>query len=163
MDTTKQMQMTIDRDALTITISRAFDAPRERVWRALTEPALITRWWGGGPGRPTTHVDQHDFRPGGAWRFVERGEDGHEDAFRGEFREIEPRQRVVQTFEYEPWAGHIIVETMTLSEDDGGTLLTVVDQFSNLEDLDGMVQSGMEGGAAKSYRQLAELLATLGD
>ncbi|HOU42167.1 MAG TPA: SRPBCC family protein [Promineifilum sp.] len=162
MDTTQQMQMTIDRDALTITVNRAFDAPRERVWRALTEPALIARWWGGGAGSQTTHVDQFDLRPGGAWRFVERGENG-EDAFRGEFREVTPPQRIVQTFEYEPWAGHILVETMTLSEQAGGTLLTVIEQFSNLEDLDGMVQSGMEDGAAKSYRQLAELLATLGD
>lgn len=163
MDTNKQMQMTIDRDALTIIVTRAFDAPRERVWRALTEPALLARWWGGGAGSQSTHVDRHELRPGGVWRIVERNNDGSEDAFRGEFREIVPPQRIVQTFEYEPWAGHILVETMTLSEQDGGTLLTVVEQFSNLEDLEGMVQTGMESGAAKSYRQLEELLDALGD
>ena len=69
----------------------------------------------------------------------------------------------MQTFEYEPWAGHVIVETMTLSERPGGALLTVVEQFDSLEDLEGMVQSGMEGGADESYLRLARLLHALGN
>lgn len=153
------MYLTIDRDALTTTITRAFAAPRTLVWRAMTEPDLLARWWG--RGHPTT-VTAYDLRPGGAWRFVELAPDGTEHAFRGHFREIEPPHRIVQTFEYEPWAGHILLETMTLTERDDGTLLTAVDQFSTLEDLDGMVQSGMESGASESYRHLEALLREIG-
>jgi uncharacterized protein YndB with AHSA1/START domain len=89
------------------------------------------------------------------------GADGDEHAFRGEFREITPPERIVWTFEYEPLPGHISVETMTLTERDGRTLLTVRDQFASKEDLDGMVDSGMESGARESYERLDEVLAEL--
>jgi len=140
-------------------ITREFDAPRETVFRALTDPTLLPKWWG--PRRYKTVVDTMDVRPGGKWRMRNIAADGGEHAFRGEFREIKAPERVVWTFEYEPLAGHISVETLTLTERDGRTLLTVHDVFSSKEDLDGMVQSGMESGAAESYDRLAELLAEL--
>ena len=142
-----------------ILITREFDAPRETVFRALTDPTLLPKWWG--PRRYKTVVDTMDVRPGGKWRMRNIAADGGEHAFRGEFREIKAPERVVWTFEYEPLAGHISVETLTLTERDGRTLLTVHDVFSSKEDLDGMVQSGMESGAAESYDRLAELLAEL--
>ena len=156
---TKHVRLDIDRPNLTITVARDFDAPQALVWRALTEPALLAQWWGQ-PGSPMG-VDKHDLRPGGEWRFVERDAAGNEYGFRGVFREIEPPQRIVQTFEYEPMAGHMLVETMTLSEGDGRTTLMAVQQFDNIEDLEGMYQSGMEDGTEKSYNQLAALLQTL--
>ena len=139
-------------------ITREFDAPREIVFRAMTDPALLSKWWG--PRRYRTVVDTMDVRPGGKWRMRNIGADG-EHAFRGEFREVTPPERIVWTFEYEPLPGHISVETMTLTERDGRTLLTVHDVFSSKEDLDGMLQSGMESGAAESYDRLDDLIKEL--
>ncbi len=157
MEATSQLQIDIDREKRQITLIREFDAPRALVWRVMTEPALLTRWWGGPQG--TTSVETLDLRPGGAWRFIDHAEDGTHHAFYGEYREIDPPSRVVQTFEYEPWAGHVIVESLTLAERDGRTTMTIVQQYDTLEDLEGMVQSGMETGAAASYDRLDALLA----
>ncbi len=140
-------------------ITREFAAPRDLVFKAMTDPALLARWWG--PRKYETIVDHMDVRPGGTWRMRNRAADGGEHAFRGEFREVVPPERIVWTFEYEPLPGHISVETMTLTERDGRTLLTVRDQFASKEDLDGMVESGMESGARESYERLNELLAEL--
>ena len=139
-------------------ITREFDAPREIVFRAMTDPTLLAKWWG--PRRYRTVVDTMDVRPGGKWRMRNIGADG-EHAFRGEFREVTPPERVVWTFEYEPLPGHISVETMTLTEREGRTLLTVHDVFSSKEDLDGMLQSGMESGMAESYDRLDDLITEL--
>ena len=140
-------------------LTREFDAPRDLVFKAMTDPALMSRWWG--PRQYKTVVDTMDVRPGGKWRMRNIAADGGEHAFRGEYREIVPPERIVQTFEYEPLPGHISVETMTLTERDGRTLLTVRDQFASKEDLDGMVNSGMESGARETYERLDELLAEL--
>jgi uncharacterized protein YndB with AHSA1/START domain len=152
------MQVTIVSDT-DIQITREFDAPRDLVFKALTDPSLYPRWWG--PRKYKTVVDVMDVRPGGKWRMRNIAADGGEHAFRGEFREITPPERVVWTFEYEPLAGHISVETMTLTEHDGRTLLTVRDQFASKEDRDGMLQSGMESGARETYERLDEVLAEL--
>jgi uncharacterized protein YndB with AHSA1/START domain len=141
-----------------IQITRVFDAPRELVFKAVTDPALIPQWWG--PRRMTTIVDYMDVRPGGKWRFINRDTDGTEHAFRGEFREIVPPERVVQTFEWEGLPGHISVDTMTLEEHDGKTLMTARSVFATVEDRDGMYQSGMAEGARETYDRLAELLAS---
>lgn len=142
-----------------ILITRTFHAPRELVFKAMITPELIARWWG--PRGSNTQVDQLDARPGGAWRFLEHSTDGNVYGFRGEFREIVPPERVVQTFEFEGMPGHIIVETMTLTEENGITTLTILDQFDSQEERDGMIASGMESGMNESYDKLDELLAEL--
>ena len=160
MATAQKSEMQVTRLSDTeLQIAREFDAPRDIVFRALTDPTLLPKWWG--PRRYKTVVDTMDVRPGGKWRMRNITADGGEHAFRGEFREVKAPERVVWTFEYEPLAGHVSVETITLTERDGRTLLTVHDVFSSKEDLDGMLQSGMESGAAESYDRLAELLAEL--
>lgn len=153
-----EMKITVLSDT-EIQITREFDAPRALVFKAITDRALLTRWWG--PRKYETIVDKMDVRPGGTWRMRNIAADGGEHAFRGEFREVTSPERIVWTFEYEPLPGHISVETMTLTERDGRTLLTVRDQFASKEDLDGMLQSGMESGARESYERLEELLAEL--
>lgn len=140
-----------------ITMSRTFDAPRHLVWAAMTQPQHIKRWWGRGNELDVTL----DFRPGGSYRYVEHAEDGNDYAFRGEIREIVPEERVVQTFEFEGMPGHIAVETMTLEEQDGKTVVTSTSSFSNKEDRDGMLNSGMQDGAKQSYDALDALLAEL--
>ena len=147
----------INKDALQVTLTRTFDAPRELVYKIITDPKLVPQWWG--PRNLTTVVDKMDVKPGGAWRFIQRDPGGNEYGFNGEYREIVPNERVVQTFEFEPMPGHIIVETMTLTDQNGKTLLTAVSQFASIQDLEGMVASGMEGGANEGYDRLEELLA----
>ena len=142
-----------------ILITREFDAPRDLVFNAMTDPDLIPRWWG--PRGYTTEVDTMDVRPGGKWRFVHRTPDGTAHGFRGEYREVVPPERIVQTFEYEPMAGHIFVETATFTEHDGRTLLTVRSVAPSKEDRDGMIQSGMEKGLVETHDRFAELLAEL--
>ncbi|HEY8825368.1 MAG TPA: SRPBCC family protein [Candidatus Limnocylindria bacterium] len=145
---------------LEILITREFDAPRDIVYKAMTDPKLIPRWWG--PRRSTTSVDKMEVRPGGSWRFVNRSADGSETGFRGQYREVIPGEKIVQTFEWEPMAGHISVETATLSDlPDGRTLLTTRSVFSSKEDRDGMVASGMEGGLRETYDRFDEVLASI--
>jgi len=141
-----------------IVITREFDAPRALVFRAMTDPAAIPLWWG--PARYTTTIDKLDARPGGAWRFVQKGPDG-EFGFRGVFKEIVPPQRVVMTFEWEGLPGHISVNTLVLEERGGRTFMTSTSTFDSREDRDGMVASGMESGARESYDRLDTVLATL--
>ncbi len=136
--------------------TRTFDAQRDLVWKAISDPALIPMWWG--PRKYTTVVDKMDFHPGGKWRFVQHDADGNEFAFRGEYREIVAPERVVDTFEFEPMAGHISVEHMTLTEKNGQTTLTTLSKFDSKADRDGMLQSGMEDGANETMDRLEELL-----
>lgn len=151
--------VSIDYDRLEILFKREFDAPRELVWKIITDPALIPQWWG--PAYLTTKVDKMDVRPGGEWRYVQRTPDGTEYGFNGVYKEIVPPQRLVQTFEFEPMAGHISVETATLSDLPGGrTLWLGVAKYDTLEDLKGMAESGMEAGATEMYNRLDALLAT---
>ena len=142
-----------------MTITREFNAPRALVWKAITDPALVPRWWGR-ENSPAV-VDKMDVRVGGVWRFIGRAPDGSEYAFNGVYREITPPQRLVQTFEYEGAPGHISVETMTLEELGSKTRMTVHSVFDSVEDRDGMVQSGMEEGASETYDRLEALLQEL--
>jgi uncharacterized protein YndB with AHSA1/START domain len=138
-------------------LTRIFDAPRELLFRTMMDPELIPQWWG--PRKYTTAVDKMEPRVGGKYRFVNRAADGGEHWFNGEYKEIVPNERVVQTFEYEPLAGHISVDTMTLEDlGDGRTLMRVRSRFATKEDAEGMLQSGMEEGARETYDRLEEIL-----
>jgi uncharacterized protein YndB with AHSA1/START domain len=143
-----------------IVSERVFDAPRERVFAAFTDPELIPRWWG--PRRMTTTVDEMDVRPGGRWRFVARDPDGREQGFRGIYREVTPPERLVQTFEWDGMPGHVIVDTVTFEDLGGQTKLTTTSLFHTTAERDGMLSSGMETGLGESHDRLAELLAQAG-
>ena len=142
-----------------IHIERVFEAPRDRVFAAFTDPELIPAWWG--PRDTTTVVDQMDVRAGGSWRFVIRNVDGSETGFRGTYREVTPPERIVQTFEWEGMPGHVSVETATFEDLGDRTKVTTVSLFHTPEERDGMLGSGMEGGMNETYARLDELLARL--
>jgi uncharacterized protein YndB with AHSA1/START domain len=142
-----------------IRIERVFDAPRDRVFAAYTDPALIPEWWG--PHDTTTIVDEMDVKTGGRWRFIMRNADGSETAFRGAYREVTPPERIVQTFEWEPMAGHVSVETATFDDLGDRTKVTTVSLFHTPEERDGMLASDMESGMNQTYARLDELLARL--
>ena len=117
-----KLKLVIEPGKHDIVMSREFNAPRELVFRALTDPTLVPRWWG--PKDVTTIVDKMDVQMGGIWRYVQRGTDGSEYGFRGVYHEITPPERLVYTFEWEGMLGHILLETITLEDRDGKTVLT---------------------------------------
>jgi uncharacterized protein YndB with AHSA1/START domain len=142
-----------------IHIERIFNASRDRVWQAMTDPRLIAQWWGRGN---KLVIEKFELERGGHWRFVEHGPEGVH-GFEGRFREVTPPERVVQTFEWDGMPAYVIIETMVLEElGDGRTKLVTTSLFHTTEERDGMLQSGMEGGLNESYAALDRLLARLG-
>ena len=152
------LQVVADPGTQQIVITRSFDAPRELVFKAFTDPDAIRRWWGQRDSE--TVVDQLEARPGGRWRFVQRSQDGSEHGFHGVYHEAAAPERIVYTFEWEGMPGHVLLETVTFEEQDGKTQMTDTSVFQSVADRDGMLQSGMESGAAESFDRLDEYLAT---
>lgn len=148
----------------TILITRSFDAPAALIFRALTEPEQVTRWWGFEDAQ--WEVCEIDLRVGGTWRYVVRqpceSEPDREVAFHGEYRELDPPHRLVSTevFEGVP-EGEAVVST-TLDEVDGVTTMRVLVQHTCKEHRDGHVESGMEVGMQVSYNRIEDLLRDLG-
>jgi len=140
-------------------IERIFDAPRPRVWRAMTEPELVKQWWG--RGNPLT-VERMEVERGGHWRFVEHSDDG-DHGFEGRFREVVPPEKLSMTFEWDGAPGHTVVQTMTLEDlGDNRTRVVSTSMFFTKEDCDAMMSSGMEGGMNESYQALDRVLAAMG-
>lgn len=141
-----------------IRIERIFNASRDRVWKALTDPKLIAQWWGRGN---KLVIERLEVKRGGHWRFIEHADDG-DHGFEGRFAEVTPPERVVQTFEWDGMPGHVALETMTLEDlGDGRTKVVTTSLFHTTQDRDGMLQSGMEGGLNESYAALDRVLATM--
>jgi uncharacterized protein YndB with AHSA1/START domain len=142
-----------------IRIERIFNAPRDRVWRAMTDPQLVAQWWGRGN---KLVIERMEVKRGGHWRFVEHGPDGTH-GFEGRFREVTPPERVVQTFEWDGMPGYVAINTATLEDlGDGRTRLVSTSLFHTTEERDGMLHSGMEGGLSESYAALDRVLAAMG-
>jgi uncharacterized protein YndB with AHSA1/START domain len=143
-----------------ILMTRVFDAPRDLVFKAFTDPKHIPQWWG--PKNLTTVVDKMDLKVGGVWRFVQRDQHGNEFAFHGVYHDIVSPERVVNTFEFEGMPGHVLLETVRFEAlPDGKTRYTASSVFQSVADRDGMVSSGMETGARETLDRFAELLTTL--
>ena len=157
---TNTLKVTLPNDT-TVRLEREFNAPRDLVFEAMSKPEYITQWWG--PRGSTLTKCELDFRVGGTWNFVERGSDGTEHPFKGVYKEIAPPERVTWTFIYDvpPFDQFEAVETVTLTEIEGRTKLSVDSVHGSKEARDGHVQSGMEKGAAETYDRLEELLAKL--
>lgn len=153
-----ETEVVIEPGSQDIVFRRTFEAPREVVFRALTDPQLIPSWWG--PRDYETIVDVMDPRPGGRWRFVHRGPEG-EFGFHGVYHDVVAPERVVQTTEFEPVPGSVGLETATLEEVDGKTTMVAVALFPSVEARDMTVASGMEGGARETYDRLAEVIEGL--
>jgi uncharacterized protein YndB with AHSA1/START domain len=147
----------VDREKLEVTVTRIFDSPRDRVWKAYTDPKLIQLWWG--PRFLKTTVDKMEFRTGGTWRFVHEDPEKKIYGFHGEYREIIEGKLIVSTFIFEPVPDSIVVDTTTFEELSGGrTKVTQVSRFPSKEALDGMVSAGMEKGSTEAGERLKELL-----
>jgi uncharacterized protein YndB with AHSA1/START domain len=164
MTTTTEREPTVKATITTPTdreihIERIFNAPRDQVWKAMTDPKLIAQWWGRGN---KLVIEKFELERGGHWRFVEHGPDGVH-GFEGRFREVTPPERVVQTFEWDGMPGYVIIETGVLKDlGDGRTKFVNTSLFHTTDERDGFLQSGMEGGLNESYAALDRLLAKLG-
>ena len=152
-------QLTADPGIPQITTTREFDAPREIIFRAYTEPDMLVQWLG--PRDLTMTIDHLDNRDGGTWRFIHSDAAGNEFGFHGVFHGTPSVDGIVRTFEFEGFPGHISLETLTLEDRGGKTVVHTNVVFQSLEDRDGMLQSGMEGGYNESMDRLDELVARL--
>jgi uncharacterized protein YndB with AHSA1/START domain len=156
--TRHEAEIIADPNLPTITITREFDAPRDRVFQAHVDPELFVQWIG--PRNTEMRLDHWDARTGGSWRYVAL-RDGEEIAsFFGSFHEVRPNDRIVQTFTYEGAPDGVSLEIMTLEELPGGrTRLTGVSVVDTMELRDIILSSGMEVGVHEGYAKLDELLA----
>ena len=142
-----------------ILITREFDAPKHLVYKAWTTPELVKRWWSGKRGAMT--VAEIDLRVGGAWRYVMEAEGGFEVAFHGEYREVVPNERIVNTEVYEGMPDGEALNTTTFAEADGRTTLTTLVQHTCKEHRDAHINSGMEGGMQESMDLLEQVAVSL--
>jgi uncharacterized protein YndB with AHSA1/START domain len=142
-----------------ILITRDFDAPRHLVWKAWTTPELVKRWWHADRGEVT--IAEIDLRVGGKWRYVSVTKDGFEVAFHGEYREIVPNERLVSTEVYEGFPDAEAVDTLTLTEANGRTTLTILVQHASKEHRDAHIESGMEAGMQDAMDLLERVAVSL--
>jgi uncharacterized protein YndB with AHSA1/START domain len=151
--------ITAEPGAAQIIVTREFDAPRDLVFRAHTDPDLLEQWLG--PRALSMVVERYETRHGGRWRYVHRDAQGREYWFRGVFHGDPSPDAIVQTFEFEGDPGHVMLVTTTLEPRGGRTLMRSVSSFGSVEDRDAMVASDMETGARDSGERLDELLSEL--
>jgi uncharacterized protein YndB with AHSA1/START domain len=142
-----------------VLVTSFLDAPPESIFRVITDPEMVPRWWG--PKIFTTTVEEMDVRPGGSWRYVQEGPDGNTYAFSGVYREVDPPRLLSYTFNYEPMPGHEHMETLTFEEVNGKTKAVNTVSFDSVEDRDGMVKTGLETGSVESMNRLYDLLEEL--
>ena len=144
-----------------ILMVREFDAPRELVFKAYTTPELVKRWWAGKRGNVT--VAEIDLRVGGRWRYVMVAEGGFEVAFHGEYHEIVPNEKLVNTeiFEGAPEGGAALVTCTFEDIGDGRTRLHMLSSLDSQEIRDTIIATGMEGGAQEGLDILEQIAIEL--
>ena len=140
-----------------ILITRDFDAPRELVWQALTNPAHLLRWWG--PHSCPLVVCDIDLQVGGSWRYVCNDINGNALVWRGTYHEVVAPERIVSTEVFEGFPDAESINTMTLHQIGSTTRLQTIVRHQTQEFRDGHVQSGMEGGMQETFNRLDDLLA----
>ena len=141
-------------------IIREFNAPRELVFNAFTDPKLYVQWLG--PREMKMTLEKFEPRPGGMWRYTHTDPQGNRYKFHGVNHEVLPPELLIDTFEFEgmPEKGHVSLEWARFKELPGGrTELTIHSVFQSVADRDGMAASGMEQGISESFERLDELLA----
>ncbi len=143
-----------------VDIVREFDAPRDLVFRAFTEPDLVRQWLG--PHGLTMEMGEYDAVSGGSYSYVHRNPDGTGYGFRGIFHTVVVPERIIQTFEFDGAPHHVSLESMTFEDlGSGRTRCAARSVFLTLETRDAMISSGMESGMVESYERLDDVLASL--
>jgi uncharacterized protein YndB with AHSA1/START domain len=157
--TAHETQITADERVPMIRIVREFDAPREKVFRAHSDPELLKQWLG--PRDRRVDVEHFDCRTGGSWRYVMPTLDGSDpEGFHGCFHIVRPNEVIVQTFTWDGVPDGVALDRMTLEDlGDGRTRLTLTSLLESFEARDAMLASGMEGGVRDGFEKLDALLA----
>jgi uncharacterized protein YndB with AHSA1/START domain len=149
-------EITADPKVPLIKITREFDAPPAKVFRAHTDPDLIVQWLG--PRRYAMKIDHYECRTGGSYRYLHVG-GGHEFGFHGSFHEVRPSEVIVQTFTYEGVPDGVALERAVFDDlGDGRTRLTITSLVDSFEARDAILASGMEDGVIEGYERLDDLL-----
>ncbi len=155
---THETRIDVDPEVPLVRITREFDAPPAKVFRAHTDPDLLAQWMA--PRGTDMRIDHHDCRTGGSYRYVHRQGD-EEYGFRGCFHEVRPDELIVQTFTFEGMPDGVALEKVVLEDlGDGRTRLTSTSLCDSFADRDAMLASGMEVGVREGYERLDELLAS---
>jgi uncharacterized protein YndB with AHSA1/START domain len=142
-----------------LVFERTFDAPLDKVWKALTDPEIVPRWWG--KHGTTTTVVEMDVRPGGTWRYVSSAPDRDDVEFYGEYLEVDPPRGYKWTFMFDvdgmgPMGGP---ETFTLEDLGGRTKVVSIGHMGSVEVLEGALSTGMVPGAIETWDRLAQVLS----
>jgi uncharacterized protein YndB with AHSA1/START domain len=152
-----QTEIAVDRDLPVVRITREFDAPPAKVFRAHAEPDLVVQWLG--PRRYQMHIDHYDCRTGGSYRYLHVN-DGEEFAFHGSFHEVRPSELIIQTFTFEGMPDGVALERLIFEDlHDGHTRLTATSLFESFSTRDAFIADGMEDGVREGYDRLDEVLA----
>lgn len=153
-----ETEIAADPNVPLIRITRTFDAPPAKVFRAHTDPELFARW--AGPRVIDTKIGHLDCRTGGSYRYACVHE-GVEHGFFGAFHEVRPSELIVQTFTWEGEPDGVALERLVFEDlGDGRTRLTSTSLVDSFEGRDAMLHSGMDTGVIEGYEQLDELLAS---
>ena len=143
-------------------IIREFDAPRELVFKAFTDPELVQKWLG--PHGKKMTIEKYESRDGGSYRYIHEDDRGNQYFFRGVNHEVLAPERIIGTFEFEglPERGHVALQTAKFESLPGGrTRFTSQSLFQSVEDRDQMLRSNMERGVKQGFERLDEILANL--
>jgi len=154
---THETEITVDPDVPLVRITREFDAPPAKVFRAHADPELVVQWLG--PRRHEMRIDHYDCRTGGSYRYLHVS-DGNEFGFHGSFHEVRPAELIIQTFTFEGEPDGVALERVVFEDlGDGRTRLIATSLTDSFERRDAFVASGMEVGVREGYERLDELLA----
>ena len=155
--TTRETEIVADPEVPLVRITREFDAPPAKVFRAHTDPDLVAQWLA--PLRHEIRIDHFDCRNGGSYRYLHVS-DGNEYGFRGCFHEVHPSELIVQTFTFEGFPDGVALERLVFEDlGDGRTRLVATSLVDSFEGRDAFLASGMEEGVREIYERLDELLA----
>ena len=155
---TPETEIVADPKVPLVRITRTFDAPPAKVFRAHTDPDLLVRWLG--PRGMEMQIDYFDCRTGGSYRYLHTRDD-MEAAFHGCFHEVRPSELIIQTFTFEGFPDGVALERLVFEDPgDGRTRLTATSLVDSFEGRDAFVASGMEVGVREGYERLDELLAS---
>jgi uncharacterized protein YndB with AHSA1/START domain len=142
-----------------VLVTSIYNAPRELVYKTVTDPLLVPKWWG--PSWMKTTVYKMNVMPGGIWRFLQQDKEGKEYGFHGVYHDVVAPERLVYTTEFEGLPGHVSLHTDQYTEREGITICTALTVFQSLEDRDQMLQWGMEEGTIETTARLNDLLAKI--
>ncbi|MBO9153803.1 SRPBCC family protein [Chitinophaga sp. GCM10012297] len=157
MKTNNQTKVTAEPGKQELFITRQFEAPRELVFKAFTDPGIVSQFLG--PRDMVMTIDHYNMKTGGSYRYIHTDPAGNEYAFNGAVHEVTFPERMIQTFEFEglPERGHVSLDTALFEPLPGNrTQLTMHSVFRSVADRDGIVAAGMERGIREGFERLDE-------